>query len=53
MPVDDVLSYLNSLRKPDTSDPLCKWIGTNNLKRIMLKIFKWLYYANNSLKGSH
>jgi len=40
MPVDDVLSYLNSLRKPDTSDSLRKWIGIYNLRRIMLKIFQ-------------
>jgi hypothetical protein len=29
----DVLNYLESSRKPDTSDPLHKWIGTYNLRR--------------------
>ena len=33
---DDVLSFLGSLRKPETSDPLHKWVGTYNLNRIQL-----------------
>ena len=42
---DDVLEYLNSHRKPEESDPLHKWIGTYNLRRIyLLRFFKWLYY---------
>jgi hypothetical protein len=28
---EDVLAYLDSLRKPETSDPMHKWIGTYNL----------------------
>ena len=31
---DDVLAYLDSLRKPEVSDPYHKWIGTYNLRRI-------------------
>jgi integrase len=42
---DDVLEYLNSHRRPEESDPLHKWIGTYNLRRIyLLRFFKWLYY---------
>ena len=41
---DDILSYLDSLRKPESIDPLHKWIGSYNLKREYLaKFFKWLY----------
>jgi hypothetical protein len=42
---DDVLQYLNSSRRTEESDPLHKWIGTYNLRRIyLLRFFKWLYY---------
>jgi integrase len=41
---DDILSFLDSFRKPDETDPLHKWIGTYNLYRIHLqRFFKWLY----------
>jgi integrase len=41
---DDILSYLDCFRKPETTDPLHKWIGTYNLYRIHLqRFFKWLY----------
>lgn len=41
---DDILSYLDSFRKPEATDPLHKWIGTYNLYRIHLqRFFKWLY----------
>jgi integrase len=44
---DDILSFLDSLRKPESIDPLHKWIGTYNLFRIfLLRFFKWLYYPN-------
>jgi len=40
----NVLSYLNSCRKPEEIDPMHKWIGTHNLRRIfLLRFFKWLY----------
>jgi integrase/recombinase XerD len=40
----DIINYLDSLRKPEEADPLHKWIGTYNLRRmIFLKFFKWLY----------
>jgi integrase len=42
----DILAFLDSLRKPDISDPLHKWIGTYNLYRIyLLRFYKWLYHA--------
>src|SRR5919198_3424642 len=44
---DDIISYLDSLRKAEASDPLHKWIGTYNLARIhFLRFFKWLYYPD-------
>lgn len=42
---DDILLYLDSCRKPENEDPLHKWIGTYNIRRIILfRFFKWLYY---------
>src|SRR5215831_665373 len=44
---EDILSFLDSFRKPEASDPLLKWIGTYNLYRIhLLRFFKWLYYSD-------
>ncbi|MGB7953866.1 MAG: hypothetical protein WCF23_07775 [Candidatus Nitrosopolaris sp.] len=44
---EDILSYLDSLRKIERVDPLHKWIGTYNIYRIQLmRFFKWLYYPN-------
>jgi integrase/recombinase XerD len=41
---EDILSYLDNLRKPEASDPLHRWIGSYNEKRQRLaKFFKWLY----------
>ena len=41
----DVLHYLDRCRKPEDQDPLHKWIGSYNIKRIILiRFFKWLYY---------
>jgi integrase/recombinase XerD len=43
----DILGYLDSLRKPEESDPYHKWIGTYNLRRIyLLRFFKWMYYPD-------
>jgi hypothetical protein len=42
---DDVLLYLDSCRKSEREDPMHKWIGSYNTKRIILiRFFKWLYY---------
>jgi integrase/recombinase XerD len=41
---EDIISYLNSLKKSDEIDPLHKWIGTYNSRlRNLLRFFKWLY----------
>jgi hypothetical protein len=36
---EDILQYLDSLRRPEASDPLHKWIGSYNLKRIITMRF--------------
>ncbi|HZD81402.1 MAG TPA: site-specific integrase, partial [Nitrososphaeraceae archaeon] len=44
---DDILSYLDSLRKSEAADPLHKWIGTYNLYIVLLiRFFRWLYYPD-------
>ena len=41
---EDVLTFLDSFRRPEASDPLHRWIGTYNLYRMhLLRFFKWLY----------
>jgi hypothetical protein len=45
MTKEDILCYLDRCRKPENEDPLHKWIGSYNIKRIILiRFFKWLYY---------
>jgi hypothetical protein len=42
---DDILSYLDKCRKLESEDPLHKWIGSYDVKRVILtRFFKWLYY---------
>jgi integrase len=44
---NDIISFLDSYRKPEAADPLHKWIGTYNLFKIyLLRFFKWLYYPD-------
>jgi integrase/recombinase XerD len=46
---DDILSYLDKSRKPEDEDPLHKWIGSYNIRCVILfRFFKWLYYPNIS-----
>ena len=41
---EDLLAFLDSLRKPEGVDPMCKWIGSYNLYCIQLiRFFKWLF----------
>ena len=41
---DNLLAFLDSFRKPESVDPLHKWIGTYNTHRMHLtRFFKWLY----------
>jgi integrase/recombinase XerD len=45
---EEVISFLNARRRPESSDPLHKWIGTYNLYLMYLtRFFKWLYFPNN------
>ena len=47
MTSNDILSYMDTLRKPEASDPNHAWIGTYNLRRTyFLRFFKWLYNPN-------
>jgi hypothetical protein len=40
----DILSYLDSLRKPQWEDSSRKWIGSYNSRQMILnKFFRWLY----------
>ncbi len=42
---DDIISYLESYRKPETLDPMHRWIGTYNIYRMhLIRFFRWLYY---------
>jgi site-specific recombinase XerD len=42
---DDILAFLNRLRKTDEEDPLHHWIGTYNNNVVTLnRFFKWLFY---------
>jgi integrase len=44
---DDILNFLDSLRKDDTEDLMHKWIGSYNLRLTSFKrFFKWLYNQN-------
>jgi integrase/recombinase XerD len=44
---DEVISFLNARRKPESSDPLHKWVGTYNIYRVcLIRFFKWLYFPN-------
>jgi integrase len=41
---NDVLAFLDSLRKSEIADHLHRWIGTYNLYRThLVRFFKWLY----------
>ena len=41
---NDIISYLHKLRKPITEDPTQSWIGTYNIRQlIIVSFFKWFY----------
>lgn len=51
MTKDDIILYLNSLRKNETADPMHGWVSTYNLYLIVFtRFFKWLYYPDLSPK---
>jgi integrase/recombinase XerD len=42
---EDILAFLNRLKKKDEEDPLHHWIGTYNGNVIIIvRFFKWLYF---------
>jgi integrase/recombinase XerD len=44
---EQILDFLDTLRKPEASDPLHKWIGTYNMYRMyIVRFFKWLYHPD-------
>ena len=47
---EDIIIYLNSLKKSEDIDPLHKWIGTYNLQiGNLIRFFKWLYNPTNGI----
>lgn len=48
---EDIVSYLDSLRKVEHEDPLHKWVGTYNIRLAFFTgFFKWLYH--NDIEAS-
>lgn len=44
MTSEDIFSYLDTVRKTETEDPLHRWVGTYNISVIKItSFFKWLY----------
>jgi integrase len=44
---DDILLYLDKCRKLENDDPLHKWIGSYNTRRIiLLRFFRWIQYPD-------
>jgi hypothetical protein len=44
---DNILTFLDSFRRPDAADPMHKWIGTYNLYLVhLVRFFKWLHYPD-------
>jgi hypothetical protein len=44
---DDILLYLDSNRKLESEDPMHRWIGSYNVRRMTIfKFFKWLQYPD-------
>jgi len=51
MTKEEILYYLDKNRKSENEDPLHKWIGSYNIKRIIIiRFFKWLYYPLHNPK---
>ena len=45
----DILDYLNTLRKPISEDSTQRWIGSYNGRQIILnKFFRWLYNSDEA-----
>jgi hypothetical protein len=51
MTKQDILAYLNNLRKSSLEDPSNRGIGTyNGRQMILLKFFKWLHYPDDDYR---
>ena len=47
MTKQNILSYLDSLRRPLSEDPTQKWVGSYNSRQMILnKFFRWLYNSD-------
>jgi integrase/recombinase XerD len=47
----DIVEFLDRIRKPESVDPLHKWIGTYNHTRvILLRFFRWLHRPSDDIK---
>jgi integrase/recombinase XerD len=46
----DIIQFLDHLRKPESVDPLHKWIGTHEIYRIvLLRFFRWLHRPSDDI----
>jgi integrase len=46
----DIVGFLDHFRKPESVDPLHKWVGTHETTRIyLLRFFKWLHRPNDDI----
>lgn len=46
----DIIDFLDNFRKPESVDPLHKWIGTHEIYRIvLLRFFRWLHRPNDDI----
>ncbi len=46
----DIIDFLDSLRKPENIDPLHKWIGIHEIYRIvLLRFFRWLHCPSDDI----
>jgi integrase len=47
----DIIEFLDRIRKPESVDPLHKWIGTyNHTRTILLRFFKWLHRPSDDIE---
>jgi hypothetical protein len=43
----DIIDFLERLRKPESVDMLHQWVGSyENNRIVLLRFFKWLYYPD-------
>jgi integrase len=51
---EDIIYYLNSLRKKESDDQTHKWIGTYNTRQMVLsKFFRWFYNRDQNNESDH